>query len=141
MYVTSDKQILCTVCTRLVYTLVFIGFARAFFACCHSACRPVFFLPTAICLSSPYFSSSLLPRDSDLGSPSGHFSPPTTVRAFVFIARRVQHFLRVESCVNTLLGAICFCYVVNKFRVRIHTFDLSSHEEKPQLVAHWGDPF
>ena len=34
---------------------------------------------------------------------------PSTVRAFILIARRIQHFLpsstRVESCIHTLLGA------------------------------------
>ncbi|CAM9334454.1 unnamed protein product, partial [Laminaria digitata] len=44
-------------------------------------------------------------------SHSGHSSSlPTTVRAFIFIARRVQHFLpsstRVEVCLPTLFGAI-----------------------------------
>ena len=37
--------------------------------------------------------------------------PPSTVRALTFIARSVQYFLtsstRVESCIHTLLGAIC----------------------------------
>ena len=56
-------------------------------------------------------SLSLHSRNSDPGSQSRLFSPlPTTVRAFIFIARRVQHFLpsstRVEFCLPTLLSAL-----------------------------------
>ena len=53
------------------------------------------------------FSSS----NSDPGSHSRPSSPlPTTVRAFIFIARRSQHILSssagVELCLPTLLGAL-----------------------------------
>ena len=56
-------------------------------------------------------SLSLHSRNSDPGSQSRLFSPlPTTVLAFIFIARRVQHFLpsstRVEFCLPTLLCAL-----------------------------------
>ena len=52
-----------------------------------------------------------LSSNSDPGSHRGPFSPlPTTVRAFIFIAGRFQHFIpsstRVELGLPTLLGAL-----------------------------------
>ena len=49
--------------------------------------------------------------NSDPGSHSGRSSSlPTSARAFIFIARRIQHFLpsstRVELYLPTLLGAL-----------------------------------
>ena len=49
--------------------------------------------------------------NSDPGSHSGPSFPlPTTVRAFIFIARRIQHFLpsstRVELYLPTLLDTL-----------------------------------
>ena len=68
----------------------------------------VFFIPFIIlALLSPSLPSS----NSDPGSHSGPSFPlPTTVRAFIFIARIVKHFVpsstRVEWYLPTLLGAL-----------------------------------
>ena len=73
---------------------------------------PVFFHPI-YCFrpTSPPASLSCQIRGHIAGTPP----PPTTVRAFVFIARRVQHFLlsssHVESCIHTLLPGICYLVV------------------------------
>ena len=68
-----------------------------------------FFIPFIIlALLSPSLPPS---SNSDPGSQSGRSSPlPTTVRAFLFIARNIQHFLpsstRVEWYLPTLLRAL-----------------------------------
>ena len=54
-------------------------------------------------------------RSSDPGSHSGPSSPlPTTVRTFVFLARRIQLFSSLvdtrRMCLPTLLGALSSCY-------------------------------
>ena len=66
-----------------------------------------FFIPFIILASLALPPSS----SSDPGSHSGPSSPlPTTVRAFLFVARRIQRFLpsstRVELYLPTLLGAL-----------------------------------
>ena len=72
----------------------------------------LFFFPYHL-LFSPSFSSSLAFVTLIRGHTySRHFSPAPTARAFIFIARIVQHFLpmltRNQSCIHALLliGAI-----------------------------------
>ena len=67
---------------------------------------PLFFLP--ISYVHPISPAPSLSGNSDPTSHSRHFPPPTMAHAFVFIARRVQHFLfsstRVESCLTIPWG-------------------------------------
>ena len=63
---------------------------------------------------------------SDPGSHSRLCSPlPTTVHAFIFIARRIQHFhswsTRVELCLRTLLGALSSWSLFLFFQISINS--------------------
>ena len=105
------------------YTIYIPGTIVFFIFPSHLCSSPFILSPSYFCLvclflffSIPFIifallSLSLHSRNSDPGSQSRLFSPlPTTVRAFIFIARRVQHFLpsstRVEFCLPTLLSAL-----------------------------------
>ena len=77
-------------------------------------------------LSSPYFSRSLPFVTQIRGHIEGTSSPPpTTVRAFIFKARKSQHFIssstRHESCIHTLLvGATRYLLVFSFFHPIYH---------------------
>ena len=69
-------------------------------------CHPIYYPRTILALPPS--------SNSDPGSYSGpSFLLPTTVRAFIFIARRTQHFLpsstRVELCSQQLILFLHFC--------------------------------
>ena len=105
-------------------------------------------------------SLSLHSRNSDPGSQSRLFSPlPTTVRAFIFIARRVQHFLpsstRVEFCLPTLLSALGNNWCLSRKKpcvlapagVWTHNSNLSSirgytlnHRGCVRIIWYWTNP-
>ena len=100
---TGIRYLVYTITTELLSYRFFSRFSShvLFFFCLFSIPFIIFAL----------LSLSLHSRNSDPGSQSRLFSPlPTTVRAFIFIARRVQHFLpsstRVEFCLPTLLSAL-----------------------------------
>ena len=78
--------------------------------------------------TKPHNTTFALPpsSNSDPGSDSGPSSPlPTTVRAFILIARRIPCFLpsstRLELYLHTLLGALSsypllYCFFANKIK-------------------------
>ena len=107
------------------------------------------FFPSNLLLSSLYFSRSLqLPPFRNSRQPLGRIAgtpPPSPLRCVPSgcIARRVHKFLpsltRVEPCIPTLLGAICWSiFCARKSLLAGFEIDLfSSHEVKP--VVHRGD--
>ena len=91
-------------CVRIIHTYTSIRGAFSFFLP-----RSIYYPRTTLALSPS--------SNSDPGSHSGPSSPlPTTVRAFIYVARRIRHFLssstRVELYLPTLLGVLAvdsFC--------------------------------
>ena len=79
--------------------------------------------------------------NSDAGSPSGPSSPlPTTVRAFIFIASRIQHFLpsstRVELYLPTHAARrsqqliLPFCFSILQIKSNLITVGIELKDQR-----------
>ena len=113
----------------------------------YATIKSSFFLPFFFFLNPIYYLRiTLALPPSSRSDPGSHIGPsfplPTTVRAFIFIARNIQHFLpsstRVKLHLPTLLGALSSLLFFCIFASEVKSHHGGNRTQGPSLLIVFG---